>query len=616
MMNTTKLLPSPQEIPHDLIESQTNRVALLRRRFSRCQLEVSREESGRLQGWVTAGETREVELKGIPTYLNLKRAVQLFAQSYLKFQKDAIEVLPRGLGGMQCTDTGKEQVSPPSENDINSLIETIPHEVEREEIQRAVATLRKNDPAENHLDLSCFCSNCPIGVKGLQILGAFLPFNQSIQRLNLNYNQIGNEGAQALGEALKINQSLQALCLADNQIGKKGTQALGEALKVNQSLQALELSHNKIGNAGAQALGKALKVNQSLQFLDLSNNKISNMGVQSLGEALAFNRALEALYLSNNKIGNVGAQALEKALKVNQSLQELDLRNNNIGAEGAQLLGAALQVNQTLQSLNLINNQIGNDGAQALGEALQVNQSLLMLELSYNKIGKAGAQALEAALQINDTLRGLSFADDPNDEKSDIENRINTLLKENKKIATVFEEQIAQVQDFLELHENDDGIPLEYLPQLKELLSKWHTISNKLIPCLENIHKQSRQTNLNNQYRNIVTDLTNRLHNLWLEPFERKVAALSNEYVMGKESSEKRNVNLGHALYETWLIFLGSDCPNWAEDRLQSLLPFGVLLDVAEGGEKKDISELTDARSLFKRVLLFRDEFTRFLPAP
>ena len=77
---------------------------------------------------------------------------------------------------------------------------------------------------------------------------------------------------------------------------------------------------------------------------------------------------------------------------------------------------------------------------------------------------------------------------------------------------------------------------------------------------------------------------------------------------MSKEPSKERNIDLGYALYETWLTFLGSDCPNWVEDHIQSLIPFGVLLDIAESGEKKDVTDLTDAHLLFERVLSFRNE--------
>ena len=438
MMNTTKILPSPQKIPHDLIESQTNRVTLLRRRFSRCQLEVSIEKNGHLRGWVTSGETREVKLKGLPAYLNLKQATQLLNQSYLKFQKEAITALPKGLGG------GMKHSRPSAafgsnkaetcEEEALQLVEAIPY---YKEIREAVEEFLKNDPEK----------------KVLNIRGC--------------------------------------------KIGDAGAQALGTALRVNQSLQSLNLEFAQIGAAGAKALGAALQVNQLLQILNLWYNQI----------------------------GEVGVQALVDALQVNQSIQELTLYENQI---------------------------------------------------DYTEIAE-----------------------------------MDILLEENIQIASAFRKQVKEVKKFLKLHENDKGILWKHLPQLQVLLQKWHSDSQNIIPSIEESFKQSRKTDLNDRYREklaaIITDFTNRLHELWLEAFEKKIVVLSNEYVMGKESSQERNVDLGRALYETWLTFLGSGCPNWLEHHLQSLLPFGVLLDIAEGGDKQDISELKDPHLLFQRVLLFRN---------
>ena len=77
---------------------------------------------------------------------------------------------------------------------------------------------------------------------------------------------------------------------------------------------------------------------------------------------------------------------------------------------------------------------------------------------------------------------------------------------------------------------------------------------------------------------------------------------------MEKASPRARNVDLGYAVYETWLTFVGSDCLSWLEDHLQSLIPFGVLLDIAEGGGKKDVSDFTSVRLLFERVFSFKKE--------
>ena len=701
------------------------RYILLERRFLGRRLKVSIEANGRLRGWITAGETREVKLKGLPAYLNFERATQLLKQSYLKLQKEVIEVLPRGLGGMRCADADKKQVFIPSEKDIYSLIEAISDEEAREIVWKDVTRLLDEDlegglqvnqpPRRLHLygkkigdagaqalaailqvNQSFWMLNLgdnqigavgtqilanaleknqfiqwiilfdnQIGDAGVQALSEALKVNQSLQQLDLGWNQIsaagvqflsealkvnqslqtlvlsyneisdagaqvlgialqvnqslqvldlyethiGAAGAQALGEALQLNRSLQDLKLGNNQIGDAGVQALSEALRVNQSLQILRLLHNKIGAAGAQALGEALQVNQSLQKLDLYSNQIGDMGAQALGDALQVNQSIHSLELGNNQIGDVGAQAFGAALLINQSIQELQLHENQIGDAGAQALGVALQVNQSLRSLELQENQIGDAGAQALGTALQVNQSLHALDLDKNKISNVGAQILRVVPQVNQSIQTLEFYDNPIDCTKRCE--IDTLLQTNRQIANAFRKQVEEVKKFLELHENDEGISLEHLPQLQALLQKWHSNVPSIIPSIEEIFRQSRKTDLNDRYREklaaIIRDLTNRLHELWLEAFEKKVVALSNEYVMGKESSKERNIDLGHALYDTWHTFLGSGCPKWLEDHLQSLLPFGVLLDIAEGGEKQNVTDLTDIRLLFERVLSFQD---------
>ena len=754
MMNTTlEILPFPEEIPHNLIESQTNRITLLRRRFSRCQLEVSIEKNGHLRGWITVSETKEIKLKGLPAYLNLKKATQFLNQSYLKLQKEAITVLPKGLGGgMEYSRPSfalRSNKAEACEKEALQLVEAISNDEKRKVIRQVVEGLLKNDPEEktlhfydhkigetgiqalgialqvNHTLQSLKFRNNQIEAAGAQALGTALQVNQSLQSLDLSRNQIGNTGARALGAALKINQSLQSLellrnsigaigaqalraalevnhtlqslNLEDNRLGNGGAQVLGAALKVNQSLQSLNLRHNNIGTVGIQALGTALQVNQSLQSLNLGWNHIDVSGAQALGTALQVNQSLQSLNLENNKIGEAGAQALASPLEINQSLQSLNLNDNhigdtgaqalgaalavnqslqslslwydNIGDAGAQALGAALQVNQSLQSLNLNDNRIGDTGAQALGTALQTNQSLQSLSFWHNHIGDAGAealgvalqvnhtfqsldlwhnqigdegaralgaalqvnvslqslclisnqigndgaQALEDALQINDTLHALDFSDiQIVTEETITMRRIKTLLQTNKQIATLFQQQITQVQNFLQSHENNEDMVLQDLPQLKELLSKWYTDSKDIIPSLQAILIQSGKTNLNDRYREklegIITNLINRLHDLWLKSFDKKVIALYNEYVKGKESSKERNVDLGYALYETWLTFVGSDCPNWLENHHQSLIPFGVLLDIAESENKQDVSELIDPHLLFERVFLFRNK--------
>ena len=290
---------------------------LLSCRFLSCQLEVSREASGCLRGWITTHKTREVELKGLPAYLTHQRAIQLLRQSYLKFQKEAIEVFPKGLGGMKPVETGSlpaskkmklcdEEVlqdSMPSTNDIYSLAEAISNEKEKSIVRQMIERLLTNNPEAQDCDLH------PISSAGAQALGAALQVNHTLQSLNLYSNFIGDAGAQALGVALQVNHTLQSLNLENNNIGDAGAKALGTALQVNHTLQSLDLSRNQIGDAGIQALAAALKVNQSIQWLNLKWIQIGTVGAWDLGAALQVNQSLQSLFLGHNRIGKAVAQA-------------------------------------------------------------------------------------------------------------------------------------------------------------------------------------------------------------------------------------------------------------------------------------------------------------------
>ena len=187
---------STVEIPFSLQKklSEPKSVTLLSRHFSGYQLKVSREKNGRLRGWVTAGETREVKLKGLPTYLTLQKATQLLDQSYLKLQKEAIVIFPKDHGEMKrkCTDSSSAlrtnkaksceekvlQVPTPLENDIDSLVDAISDEWKREIVRGAVTMLLKNEQKEKHLDLA----NKRINATDAQAIETTLKVNHTFQR--------------------------------------------------------------------------------------------------------------------------------------------------------------------------------------------------------------------------------------------------------------------------------------------------------------------------------------------------------------------------------------------------------------------------------------------------
>ena len=346
--------------------------------------------------------------------------------------------------------------------------------------------------------------------------------------------------------------------------------------------------------------------------LCLTRHGIGDDGAQVLAAVLKVNRFIQKLDLSDNTIGDKGAKALACLLEANPWIRELNLSKNQIGIEGAQALVIALEKNQTLQKLDFSENQIGVKGVQALAVAVKVNQSIRQLILYEEQIGEEGVEVLAVALKTNQILENLKFCFAYLNYSSPTAYTIATLLQANRQMKNKPYTQIKAMETFLNLLQGQEGITLLQFQPLQELLQKWHGICGKIVPMLKEIANQSGRTKLNDEYKakfeDLITNLTNCLQEIWLELFEQRLIALSNEYVIDKKSFEERNSDLGYALYETWSVFVGSGYSKWVEDHLQSFIPFGVLLDIAEGGGKKDVSELKDLRLLFQRVLSFKDE--------
>jgi Ran GTPase-activating protein (RanGAP) involved in mRNA processing and transport len=96
-----------------------------------------------------------------------------------------------------------------------------------------------------------------------------LLLNTRILAISLYYSGIGDEGAKYLAEAIKFNSSLQRIDLEDNNLGFEGA-----TIKLSLSLQQINLGKNNIGDEGAQSLVEALDLNSSLQEIRLYSNEI------------------------------------------------------------------------------------------------------------------------------------------------------------------------------------------------------------------------------------------------------------------------------------------------------------------------------------------------------
>ena len=222
----------------------------------------------------------------------------------------------------------------------------------------------------------------------------------TLQKLNIPYNEVCDEGAIAFSERLKTNTTLTILGTSKNNITCDGAIAIAEALKVNNTLEKLNISLNKIFDDGAIAFSECLKTNTTLIELDLSGNEITYKGASAIAKALIINNTLRKLNISNNLLSDDGAIAFSECLKTNTTLIELDLSGNEITYKGASAIAKALIINNTLRKLNISNNLLSDDGAIAFSECLKTNTTLIELDLSGNYINIGIIQSITPAIRV------------------------------------------------------------------------------------------------------------------------------------------------------------------------------------------------------------------------
>lgn len=122
----------------------------------------------------------------------------------------------------------------------------------------------------------------------IPLLVEFLKTNKTLKVLNLSNIDGLKPGLRAvppgsreltsieyLTSALKENQTLQELNLCFNEINVFGASSIAEVLKTNRSLTRLNCSMNCFGDEGAKHLAIALHENRTLQHLDLRSNRFT-----------------------------------------------------------------------------------------------------------------------------------------------------------------------------------------------------------------------------------------------------------------------------------------------------------------------------------------------------
>uniref|UniRef100_A0A670XXD5 Leucine rich repeat containing 45 n=1 Tax=Pseudonaja textilis TaxID=8673 RepID=A0A670XXD5_PSETE len=145
-------------------------------------------------------------------------------------------------------------------------------------------------------------------------------------------NNLRTVGAEALGKLLRQNKTIQRLILEWNNLGvwEESFTIFCEGLGANHHLQMLDLRNNQINHQGAGELAMALKANSSLQELDLRWNNIGLLGGRALLNCLHSNRTVRQLELAGNNVPSDILKAVDQAMEHNQERQNILSKNRNM----------------------------------------------------------------------------------------------------------------------------------------------------------------------------------------------------------------------------------------------------------------------------------------------
>ena len=252
------------------------------------------------------------------------------------------------------------------------------------------------------------------GVNGTQMLSHALRSLQSLQILDLSWNEIGycsSNDTRSLAEAFKTLTNLRELYLAGNNIGFRdsvGEEALADSIWL-LNIRYIDLSGNQIGNTssvGANALADALKTSQQLQQINI-------MPVANVSNALALIEALQQSSIrSNLPVFITPTQALQY-LEPRKNATIITLSNKLVGlpVETWQVFMNNLSQLSHLTQLDLSQNHIGYQGpqiTQVIGESLANLTKLQILDLSENDIGFT--ESIASSLSLLVSLRELNLA--------------------------------------------------------------------------------------------------------------------------------------------------------------------------------------------------------------
>lgn len=237
-----------------------------------------------------------------------------------------------------------------------------------------------------------------------------LPPYPYLRTIQLHHCEIGDDGALILAEFVRSYKpspdknpfGIECLEVPGCSIGPRGAGYLGKMLSENTTINKMSVDFNDLGDAGVKALCNGVRWNGSLHFLSLEYCRIGCHGASEIASSVIRCSNVKYLSLKGNAVGEVGVMHVARALSVGTSIEELNLCDVAFGThpETLEALCEGMETSASLTSLNVDLNLILPSGMQALLTAVRRNKRITNVVLGERMEVGVYAEILDA-LSVN-----------------------------------------------------------------------------------------------------------------------------------------------------------------------------------------------------------------------
>ncbi|CAF1129647.1 unnamed protein product [Rotaria sordida] len=189
--------------------------------------------------------------------------------------------------------------------------------------------------------------NCLGGGEGTREICKMLTLNRNLKKINLSGNKFNDFDAVQLVDAFEQSKILRELNLSHNCFGEECGKVLGAYISGNDSLESIDLSWNNIRGRSAIDIANGIRENVRLKRCNLEMNGFGPDGGQILGDCIKQNGALEEFNISANRLNTSNAFGIALGLLSNDSLQVLKIADNQINSDGALAIFLCIKANES-----------------------------------------------------------------------------------------------------------------------------------------------------------------------------------------------------------------------------------------------------------------------------